>query len=127
VIVVDTSALIAIVDSEPGSELCSVALSAQSEVIVSAGTLAEAMIVASGRNMERALEELVDDLELIIDPVTVEVALQVGHAYRQWGKGFHPAKLNFGDCFAYVTAAAWQCPLLFIGDDFSKTDIKSVL
>ena len=48
-------------------------------------------------------------------------------AYERWGKGLHPAGLNFGDCFAYALAKEHSCPLLFIGDDFSKTDIESVL
>ena len=51
-------------------------------------------------------------------------ARQAGAAYRQWGKGFHPAGLNFGDCFAYALAKEQNCPLLFIGNDFSRTDIK---
>ena len=126
-IVVDSSALIAIIDDEPGREACVAALANETDVVVSAGTLAEASIVASGRRMEKALEAIVDELELIEFPVTFEVAREIGAAYRRWGKGFHRAKLNFGDCFAYVTAKNLDASLLFIGDDFSQTDIRSVL
>ena len=126
-IVVDSSALIAIVDDEPGRQACAEALAAEPDAVISAGTLAEAMIVAAGREMDTPLADLVNELELVVVPVTFHVALEVGQAYRRWGKGFHPARLNFGDCFAYVTAMSLDCPLLFIGDDFGQTDIRSVL
>jgi ribonuclease VapC len=59
--------------------------------------------------------------------VTPASARHVARAYERWGKGFHPAGLNFGDCFAYALAKEHSCPLLFVGKDFSKTDIASVL
>jgi ribonuclease VapC len=127
VIVVDSSALIAIIDNEPGRDACVEVLAGDADIVMSAGTLAEALIVASGRRMEAALEMVVDNLEIAVDPVTYEVALDVGRAYRRWGKGFHPARLNYGDCFAYVTAKAWNAPLLFVGDEFSQTDVRSAL
>ena len=59
--------------------------------------------------------------------VTESSAEGVGRAYSRWGRGVHPAGLNFGDCFAYELALELSCPLLFVGNDFDKTDIKSVL
>lgn len=63
------------------------------------------------------------DLELV--EVTADRARQVGEAYARWGKGFHPAGLSFGDCFAYALARERGATLLFVGDDFSRTDVKS--
>ncbi|HZF96553.1 MAG TPA: type II toxin-antitoxin system VapC family toxin [Allosphingosinicella sp.] len=60
-------------------------------------------------------------------PLTEERARAAAEAYRTWGEGFHPAKLNFGDSFAYALAKEHDCPLLFIGNDFSKTDVKIAL
>ena len=57
-------------------------------------------------------------------PVTEYDAFQVAEAYSQWGKGVHPAGLNYGDCFAYALARQRACPLLFVGEDFTKTDIR---
>lgn len=57
----------------------------------------------------------------------VRLARQVGEIYRRWGRGFHPAALNFGDCFAYALAKERGCSLLYSGDDFAKTDIAGVL
>jgi len=59
--------------------------------------------------------------------VTEETAERAAAAYARWGKGNHPAGLNFGDCFAYALAEQMNCPLLFVGDDFSKTDIVPAL
>jgi len=60
-------------------------------------------------------------------PVTRETAQRTFHIYARWGKGIHAAALNLGDCFAYDVARDHNCPLLYVGEDFSKTDIKSVL
>ena len=54
-------------------------------------------------------------------------ARRISEAYARWGKGVHPAGLNYGDCFAYEVASERGCPLLFVGDDFSRTDLRSVL
>jgi ribonuclease VapC len=62
-----------------------------------------------------------------IVPVTSASAGRIGEAYEQWGRGMHPAALNFGDCFAYEVAKEHGCRLLYIGDDFAKTDIESAL
>jgi len=60
-------------------------------------------------------------------PVTAKVAYQVAAAYRRWGKGVHPASLNYGDCFAYALARERNLPLLYIGQDFAQTDVQSAL
>ena len=54
-------------------------------------------------------------------------ARQVGDSYARWGRGVHPAGLNFGDCFAHAVATEYACPLLYVGDDFSRTNVESVL
>jgi len=126
-IAVDTSALMAIVADEAAADACSKALEAETEILMSAGTLAEALIVANRRNAGEVMTNLIDGFGFEIVPVTPASARRVAQAYEQWGKGVHPAGLNFGDCFAYALAKEHSCPLLFVGDDFSKTDIKSVL
>jgi len=127
VIVIDTSAPVAIVLGGPQGRLCLDALEREAEVLMSAGTLAELLIVASRLRISDQILGFVDRLELQIASVTGTTARAVGQAYRKWGKGFHPAGLNFGDCFAYVAARERNCPLLFVGGGFSKTDIVSVL
>jgi len=126
-IAVDTSALIAIVLREPMEAACKAALVADPDIIVSAGTLAEALIVANGRKIANELIEFVDQLELEVVAVSQATARQVALAHARWGRGFHPAGLNFGDCFAYVAAMEHGCPLLYVGNDFSKTDVPSAL
>ena len=70
------------------------------------------------------MEKLVDSLPLEVVPVTAATARRVAEAYARWGKGVHPAGLNLGDCFAYEAADTHACPLLFIGNDFVRTDIR---
>jgi ribonuclease VapC len=70
---------------------------------------------------------LIDGLGFTVVSVTAASALRIGLAYGRWGKGMHRAGLNFGDCFAYEVAAEHACRLLYIGDDFRKTDIESVI
>jgi ribonuclease VapC len=127
VIVIDTSAILAIVFNEVAADACVTALLATPRVIVSAATLAEARIVAVGRERRSELEVFLENAALEIVPVDAGTAERVGDAYSRWGRGIHPAKLNFGDCFAYVLAEELRCPLLFIGNDFSKTDLVSAL
>jgi ribonuclease VapC len=126
-IVVDTSALMAIVLDEPQSSACIAALEAEDDILISAGTVAEALIVAARRNVGEELANLIDGLGFEVEGVTPASARRLAEAYGQWGKGIHPAGLNFGDCFAYEVAKDRACRLLYVGDDFSKTDIESVL
>lgn len=127
-IVVDTSALMAIVLDEPPATWLERTLQAETnEILISAGTVAETLIVASGRRVLSDMELLLDRLDFKIVPVDETMAKSVGRAYERWGKGFRPAHLNFGDCFAYALAMQQDCPLLFVGNDFSRTDVKSAL
>ena len=123
--VVDTSALMAILLGEPDAERCIAALEAQSQVMISAATLAEAMIVAGRRNIGGEMNALVEGLGFEIVTVSGAGLAKVAEAYARWGKGVHTASLNFGDCFAYALARELGRPLLFVGDDFSKTDIEA--
>lgn len=123
-IAVDTSALMAIVLNEPAASACIAALEAEDELVISAGTVAEALIVAARRNVREEMEQLIAGLGFEIASVTAAAAQRVAMAYQSWGKGVHPAALNFGDCFAYELAKQHDCPLLYVGDDFSRTDIR---
>ena len=125
-IAVDTSALMAIILGESEADACIEALESETEVLISAGTVAEAMIVAAGRNVAGEMANLIDGFGFNILTVTAASAHRIAHAYKLWGKGMHAAGLNFGDCFAYEVAKEHSCGLLFIGDDFSKTDLQRV-
>jgi ribonuclease VapC len=127
VIAVDTSALMAIVLNEPESDACIAALAAEDSILISAGTVAEALIVSARRNVGDEVASLIDGLGLDIVTVTRASARRIAQAYEHWGKGVHPAALNFGDCFAYEVAKEHGCRLLYAGGDFSKTDIEGVL
>jgi ribonuclease VapC len=127
VIAVDTSALMAIVLGDLAADACIAALEAEDDVVISAGTLAEALIVATRRNVGQEVENLIDGLGFQVVTVTPTSARRVAQAYERWGRGADPAALNFGDCFAYEVAKEHACRLLYVGDDFSKTDIEGVL
>ena len=126
-IAVDTSALMAIVRGEPQADVCIAALDAEDEILISAGTLAEALIVSARRNLGVEMARLVDELGFEIVPVTPASARRIAQAYEHWGRGMHPAALNFGDCFAYEVAKEHACRLLYVGDDFAQTDIEGAL
>jgi ribonuclease VapC len=122
-IAVDTSALMAIVMGEAEAESCIAALETEAEILISAGTMAEALIVAARRNVAKEVAGLIDGLGFEIVTVTAASARRIAEAYAQWGKGIHSAGLNFGDCFAYEIAKERDCRLLFVGGDFAKTDL----
>ncbi|MGE0119641.1 MAG: type II toxin-antitoxin system VapC family toxin [Dongiaceae bacterium] len=126
-IAVDTSALMAIVLNDPEADACIAALEAENDLLISAGTVAEALIVAARRNVGGDMERLIDGLGFEIVSVTSASARRIAQAYEQWGKGGHPAALNFGDCFAYAVAKEHGCRLLCVGADFAKTDVERVL
>ncbi|RJL07320.1 type II toxin-antitoxin system VapC family toxin [Paracoccus aestuarii] len=126
-IAVDTSALMAIVLDEPQAEACMAAIEAADGLLISAGTVAETLIVAGRRNVGEEIAALVEGLGFEIVSVTEGSARRIAEAYARWGKGIHPASLNYGDCFAYEVAAERGCPLLYVGDDFSQTDVRSAL
>jgi ribonuclease VapC len=126
-IAVDTSALMAILLGEPQADACAAALEAETNLVISAGTVAEALIVAARRNVREELARLIDQLGFEIVPVTSASARRIAQSYERWGKGMHPAALNLGDCFAYDVAREHGCRLLYVGDDFARTDVESVL
>ena len=126
-IVVDTSALIAVVLDEAAGPACKDVLERAEQVAISAGTLAEALMVAGRRNVRDDLAELLDRLPLDVRPVLENEARRAANVYDRWGKGVHSAALNYGDCFAYALAEEHDCPLLYIGNDFAQTDIQSAL
>lgn len=130
--IVDTSALVAIAKDEPAKErLMRAVLTDQGQPLISAANALEAAIVIDSRRepvMSRKLDEIRDGLGIAIAPVTatqVDIARQ---AYRDFGRGSgHPARLNFGDCFAYALAIDSGEPLLWVGDDFVHTGIAAAL
>ena len=126
-IAVDTSALMAIVLGELEGEACIAALAADDDLLISAGTVAEALIVAARRNVGAEMERLIDGLGFEIVSTTAAAARRIAQAYERWGKGVHPAGLNLGDCFAYEVAKEHGCRLLYVGGDFKKTDVAGVL
>ncbi len=117
----------AIVLDEPAALACMGILEVESQVLISAGTVAEALIVAARRNAGQRMAELIDGLGLSVIAVTEAFARRIADANDRWSKGVHPARLNLGDCFAYDVAKEYGCPLLFVGKDFSKTDLESAL
>ncbi|NIJ07071.1 ribonuclease VapC [Sphingomonas vulcanisoli] len=126
-IVVDTSALMAILLEVPGAADCATALAQTRNRLISAGTLAEALIVAARNKLHLPMVQLVEGLRAEIVTVTAKGALQSSEAYQRWGKGFHSAALNYGDCFSYALAKERDCLLLYIGKGFAQTDIRSAL
>ncbi|WP_199556039.1 type II toxin-antitoxin system VapC family toxin [Sandaracinobacteroides hominis] len=123
-IVVDTSAILAILLNEPEGDACAAAIEAENDILMSAGTIAETLIVAGRRNVAAEALHLLDGLGVEIVAVSSASARRIADVYARWGKGVHSAGLNFGDCFAYELARERACPLLFVGDDFSRTDIR---
>ncbi len=126
-IAVDTSALMAILFDEPEAAECADALASSHPVLISAATVAEALIVAQGRGVRAQMETLLDGLGLEVVPLDPAAARRAADAYARWGRGFHAAALNLGDCFAYALAHSAQCPLLFVGGDFARTDLQSAV
>jgi ribonuclease VapC len=129
--IIDTSALLAILRDEPEARSCAEAIERAEICRISAGTFLEAAIVIDVGGdpvASRRLDEVVDVAGIVIEPVTLEQARIGRAAYRDFGKGTgHPAQLNFGDCFAYALATVTAEPLLFIGQDFVRTDLKSAM
>lgn len=128
--VIDTSALIAILEDEPERRMFNEAIEAAEDRFISVATFAEASIVVGARKGSEGLR----DLDLFIERAGVElVPVDANHgwtarnAYSRYGKGHHEAGLNFGDCFSYALAKTLAQPLLFKGDDFTHTDIDPVI
>ena len=126
-IAVDTSAFLAIALAEEAGRSCLEALRREKTLLISAGTIVECLIVARQRQVIDTVTTLLDGLLFDVVAVTSASARRAAWAYAQWGKGNHPAGLNYGDCFAYEVAKHNVCALLYVGHDFSKTDLMSVL
>ncbi|WP_411035601.1 type II toxin-antitoxin system VapC family toxin [Shinella sp. BYT-45] len=126
-IAVDTSALMAIVLDEPQSQACMRAIEQADGLLISAGTVAEALIVAARRNVGEEVGVLIAGLGFEIVSVTAASARRIADAHGRWGKGLYPASLNYGDCFSYEVAIENDCPLLYVGEDFAQTDVRSAL
>jgi len=130
-VIVDTSALIAILRDEPEAAACARAIEAASHRRISAANFLEAAIVIDGTRdpvASRRFDDLLKEAQLVIEPVTEAQAKMAREAYRDFGRGSgHSAKLNFGDCFAYALSRSSGEPLLFKGDDFAHTDIAPAL
>ena len=124
--IIDSSVLIAILEAEPEAEILAEAIEKDTTRFISAVSLVETTIVIENRRgIEGAnsLKLLLEHIEIEVLPVTEEQAVIACKAFRDFGKGRHPAKLNFGDCFSYAAAKFMDEPLLFKGNDFNKSDI----
>lgn len=127
--ILDTSALIAVLQAEPEADAVLAALERADSVSVSAATLVEACVVADGaRDPVRSarFDALVDAIAPEVVPLDAAQAAIARRAYRDYGRGSgHPARLNLGDCFTYALAATRRDPLLYVGQDFAHTDLPS--
>ncbi|HNQ08284.1 MAG TPA: type II toxin-antitoxin system VapC family toxin [Tetrasphaera sp.] len=129
--IVDTSAIIAVLKDEADApHLTSALVGAQSLLFSAASYLEAGIVIDSPRDptLSRRLDELLEDFDITVVPVTPEQARIARDAYRDFGRGSgHPARLTFGDCFSYALASERREPLLFKGDDFGHTDVRSAL
>ncbi len=128
--ILDSSAVVAILHREEGSEALRRRLAEEDVSRISAANWLEAAIIIDARGDAAAradFDGFFPKFDIAIEPVTAELAAGARRAYRDWGKGSHPARLNFGDCFAYALARTRGEPLLFKGDDFARTDIEPAL
>jgi ribonuclease VapC len=129
--IVDSSALIAMLTNEEDGDALSLMLDGAEAVRMSAASYFETSIVIDAHRdtvLSERLDEMILDAGILIEPVTVEQARMARQAYRSYGKGSgHPAKLNFGDCFSYALAREKREPILFKGDDFGHTDLRSAV
>jgi ribonuclease VapC len=128
-LVVDTSAAIAILLDEPGAEWLVTELVGAAQRYLSAGTYVELGIVLESRFGPvgtGSADRFVRDSEITVVDVEPRIAVRSLEGWRRFGKGRHPAALNFGDCFAYGLAAEYDIPVLCTGDDFVKTDLRTL-
>lgn len=128
--ILDTSALVAVLFREPETDLYTQIIHDADRCLISAGSFLELSIVferQAAPEANRQCEMFFRRAGIAIEPFTVEQAHIARQAFHDFGKGRHAAGLNFGDCFAYALAKVTGEPLLFKGDDFSKTDIVSAL
>jgi len=125
-VVLDSSVLVAIIMVEPGSEDLLSRIRAATPVCIGAPTLVETAMVLSRRlagDPLRLLVELLQELEVEVVPFTDEHSRAAVRAFLNFGKGRHPAALNFGDCLTYSVASVANQPLLYVGNDYARTDL----
>jgi len=129
-VIIDSSALLAILYQETDADVFARAIAGAPQRLMSAANYLETAIVidrqrglAAGRQFDR----LVVSAEIEVEPVTQIHADIARQAYLEFGKGKHAAALNFGDCFSYALARSLELPLLFKGEDFSRTDIRPAI
>jgi ribonuclease VapC len=129
--IVDSSAMVAIIQKEPERNVFALAMEHASELRISAASYLETAIVLDKHRdpvLSAGLDDLINDVNIVIEPVTAAQAKIARQAYRDYGKGSgHPAALNFGDCFSYALARDKREPLLYKGDDFIHTDLRSAI
>jgi len=127
VIVVDTSALLAIILREPGHERATASILAAEAKTLPASVLLEAVMVLSRFETDprSTIDAHVASLGLGATPIDAEIVRVAQQAFLTFGKGRHPARLNFGDCQSYATAKYLRAPLLYVGNDFAQTDIRA--
>jgi ribonuclease VapC len=126
-VILDTSAVIAILRAEPEASAMAEAMSSAGARGISAVSYVEAAVVIDSSHdpiASRRFDDFFREAEVVIEPVTFRQAKIAREAYRDFGKGRHRAGLNFGDCFSYALAKATGKPLLFKGNDFSHTDVE---
>jgi ribonuclease VapC len=129
-IVVDTSAIMAILLNEIEAAAFQQVLSLEDDVRLSAMTDYEARVLAFRRGRQRLTAEYEMLFEIggfAVEPFAQDDSIRAFEAYCRFGKGYHPANLNFSDCAAYVLAKSLDAPLLFKGNDFARTDIRRAL
>src|SRR5882762_9216768 len=128
--ILDSSAVIAIVFGEPGFENMAVAMKSASSCAISAATLLELSMVATSHGGDKAVlrcDTFLRSFGIAVEPFTEDQALIARQAFSDFGKGRHSAALNFGDCFSYALSKSLGEPLLFKGDDFRKTDVTPAI
>jgi ribonuclease VapC len=129
-IAIDTSALAAILRSEPERDTLTRAILVAERRLMCAVSLFEASMVAISRGVRELgepLDRLIERLSIELVPFDTALAIESREAFIRYGRGRHPAGLNFGDCISYALAKSRDLPLLFKGGDFAKTDIVSAL
>jgi ribonuclease VapC len=128
--IVDSSALVAIILREEDESVFAHAMLQETSLKMSAANWLEAAMIIDSRKLPTGrirFADVVADFRIEIVPVTPEIAERARRAHNEFGRGNHPARLNYGDCFAYATSAVLGESLLFKGRDFSQTDIEPAL
>ena len=130
ILAVDASAIVAIYLDEPEAEAFKARIASATVSLMSPVNYWEVTTTVRGRSGEAAVgavERLMTDLGIVVEPISLEQGRAAVTAAGRFGRGFHPAKLNMGDCFAYALSKATGAPLLFKGNDFPQTDISAAL